>query len=98
MKPETKDFLIWLEQKEKDLTPRISNSKTGKWKCYSLDVTEPYENLPEWLHNDISEMESEETRSREFWLPNCSGIGKLVTEDWNDFVVKWKYRIKEAQE
>jgi hypothetical protein len=97
MKQETINFIAWLEQQEKRIKPRISSSRGEKWTCYSLDVTDAYETLPDWLHDDISHMEAEETQSREFWIPGAQsyhrGIGKLLTEDWIDFKLKWKYKI-----
>ena len=98
MKQQTKDFVFWLEQQQSQIKSRTSTSRGQQWLCYSLDISNPYETLPEWLHDHISEMEAEEIHSREFWIPNQqsyrSGIGRLITDDWIDFKLKWKYQIK----
>jgi hypothetical protein len=99
----------WLLAKEKNIKPR--NSKTGKprygqnhFLIYRIDTNyNNIEQLPEYLQDEIWDMEGEEVHNRDGILPN-HGTGEHIeihVDDWNgnqDITIKWRRFIKTVYE
>jgi hypothetical protein len=91
----------WLREKEKNIKPR--KSKSGRpqygqrhWSVYRIDTNyDDIEQLPEYLQDEIWDMEGEQVHNRDGIL-GCLSTGEHVeihVDDWNgnqDIVIKWR--------
>jgi len=97
----------WLSAKEKDIKPR--SSRVGKprfgqkhFLVYRIDINyTDIEQLPEYLQDEIWDMEGEDVHNRDGILGNGSEHVEIHIDDWNgnrDITIKWRRLIKTVYE